>query len=111
MTSSGMLRHVALIITDVSEERIAPTIRVTRMSELVTEARCVAPSSPKLVILMMEETHLSETSVPTRVTERNIPEDGILHSHGREDLKSYNNVPIMYVAIFFVTAACSPYVN
>jgi hypothetical protein len=31
----------------------------------------------------------SETSVLTRATQRYIPEDGILHSHRRESLKSY----------------------
>jgi hypothetical protein len=31
----------------------------------------------------------SETSVLTRATWRNIPEDTILHSHRRENLKSY----------------------
>jgi hypothetical protein len=31
----------------------------------------------------------SETSVHTRAIRRNIPEDGILHSHRRENLKSY----------------------
>jgi hypothetical protein len=30
-----------------------------------------------------------ETSVPTRATQRHIPEDGILHSHRRENRKSY----------------------
>jgi hypothetical protein len=32
-----------------------------------------------------------ETSVLTRATRRNNPEDTILHSHRRENLKSYNN--------------------
>jgi hypothetical protein len=34
MPSSGMLRRVALVRTDVSEERIAYIYRVTRISEL-----------------------------------------------------------------------------
>jgi hypothetical protein len=36
MTSSGMLRHVDLVRTDVSEELSAPFIRVTRIGELGT---------------------------------------------------------------------------
>jgi hypothetical protein len=36
MTSSGMLGSVALVRTDVSEERIASIIRVTRIGELGT---------------------------------------------------------------------------
>jgi hypothetical protein len=36
MDTSGMLRHVTLVRTDGSEERIASVIRVTRISELAT---------------------------------------------------------------------------
>jgi hypothetical protein len=70
MASSGILRHVTLVRTDVSEELGAYIIRVTRIGELgttlaITSNRC------------------------TQVTRRNIPDDAILHSHRRENLKSY----------------------
>jgi hypothetical protein len=102
MASSGMLRSVVLVRTDISEELSASIIRVTRIGELGTTLAVnyrsvgrllvtanVVPNSPILVTLMMETLSSSETSVLTRATRRNIPEDAIPHSHRRENLKSY----------------------
>jgi hypothetical protein len=103
MVFSGMLRRVAIEKTDVSEEPSASFIRVTIIGELGTTkaatssvrrllvAACVVPSSPILVTLQKEAPGSSETSVLTRATRRNIPENALLQSHRRENLKSYNS--------------------
>jgi hypothetical protein len=67
MASSGMLCHVALV------KNIVFLCGVCRL--LVTAN---VPSSPILVMLMMEVPSSSETSVLTRATWHNIPEDVIL---------------------------------
>jgi hypothetical protein len=76
MPSSGMLRHVALVRHTNSSQRVLVIANVVR-------------SSPILVTLMMEALRSSETAVLTSAAWRNIPDNGILHSHRRGNLKSY----------------------
>jgi hypothetical protein len=94
-----MLRRVALVSTDVSEKISASIIKVTKIGELGTLAltnnrrtllvTANVPSLPIFVTLKMEALSSSETSVLTRATRRNFPEYATLHSHRRENLKSY----------------------
>jgi hypothetical protein len=91
MPSSEMLRRVALVITNVTKELSASIIRVTRIGSvlrLLVTANAVS-SLPILVSLIIDAIRSTETSVLTRATRPNIPEDGTLNSHCRENLKSY----------------------
>jgi hypothetical protein len=90
-----MLHCVALVRTNVSEERAPSIIRVARLGDLGTTSTVTSnflrsvlrllvtdnfvTSSPILVTLMMEATRSSETYVLTIATLRN----------RRENLKSY----------------------
>jgi hypothetical protein len=62
-------------------------LRLSVFPLLVTDN--VAPSTPILIILMMDEIRSPETLVLTTATWCNISEDDILHSHRLANLKSY----------------------
>jgi hypothetical protein len=83
-----MLRYVAFVRTDVSEEHVASVVMLTRIGELGTTLAVttrsvfrllvtanVVPSSAVLVTLMMEAIRSPETSV--------------LSSHLRENHRAY----------------------
>jgi hypothetical protein len=89
MVSSGTLRRVALVRTDVSEEPGASFIRTTKIGELGTTQAATSNRRTLRRNNFFAAPGSSETSVLTRPTRRNIPEDTILHSDRRENLKSY----------------------
>jgi hypothetical protein len=116
MSAFGMWCRVALVRIDVSEERIAYILMVKIINDLGTTiavtSNCstlrrinqililrsvlqllvtaiVVPSSLIIFALKIAAIRSSETSILTRATRHHIPEDDILHSHRRENFKSY----------------------
>jgi hypothetical protein len=87
MSSSGMWRCVVLVLSDVSEERIASIFRVEQSASEESVWPGLQPpghtgsSLADCSTLKMEAIRSSETS--------HIPEDDIIHSHRCESLKSY----------------------
>jgi hypothetical protein len=82
-----MWRRIDLVWTDVSEKGIASIFRV--------EKSWLADFST----LKMGAISSSETSVHTKCTRRQIPEDGIIHSHRHENLKSYT---VKLLSLYFL---------
>jgi hypothetical protein len=85
-----MWRRVDLLWTDVSEESIAFIFWVEKSASEEPEW------ADGCKYLKMETVVSSEKSVHTRSTRRHIPEDGVLHSHLRENLKSHNYNLLMH---------------
>jgi hypothetical protein len=97
MASSGMLRRVALVRTDVSQERAASNIRVKRLGELVTLA--VTSNGRTLRRKFTDSFHPDDGgakflrkvgSYKSQTVWH--PRDAILHSHRRVNLKPYFSV-------------------
>jgi hypothetical protein len=55
MVSSGMLRHVALVRTNVSEELSASFIRVTRIGELGTTLAAISNQRTLLTLFLVHQ--------------------------------------------------------
>jgi hypothetical protein len=88
-----MWYRVPLSITKVSEEHtttiseLGTTLTVTQPAVVIRSVLQllvtvnVVPRSLIFPTMMMEATHFSETSVPTRVSRRHIPEDAVKTSN------------------------------
>jgi hypothetical protein len=82
MVSSGLLRRVALVRTDVWEEPGASSIRVTKIGALGTTQAATS----------------NRRTLRRNTKGSYIPEDGILYSHRRENLNSYLVTSVMVLS-------------
>jgi hypothetical protein len=71
-----MLRHVAVVRNDVSEEPRTSIIKVTRISEV---GETLAVITNRRTMRINTSTSFLQMSVLTRGTQCNLTEDGILH--------------------------------
>jgi hypothetical protein len=71
---------------------------ICRVLQLLIIAKVL--SSPSLATLMIQAKRSSETLVLTKATCPNIQQDGILHSHRRERLKSYEKTIFKILFLF-----------
>jgi hypothetical protein len=71
------------------------------MLQLLVSANAV-PSSLIFSTLTIEAIHCSQRSV-LRATRRHIPEEDILHSHRRENLKIYDTAPLPSIFVTSLT--------
>jgi hypothetical protein len=79
-----------MVLTDVSEERIASIFRVEGKIIIIKIRRRKSASEETVRTGASRQAICSsETSVNTTSTRYHIPEDCFLHSHHRENLKSY----------------------
>jgi hypothetical protein len=76
-------------------------LKTMRPSILIFVLVLVGFSLADFYTLKMEAICSSETSVHTRSTRRHIPEDGILHNHPYEYLRSYTIITEVYNAKIF----------
>jgi hypothetical protein len=94
-TISYTMQRIPLLHTGVSTYLHAAARTTARARNQLQPPAHAGSSLADFTTLKMEAIPSSEMSVHTRSTRRHIPEDGILHSHRRENPKSYTYVKFL----------------
>jgi hypothetical protein len=110
MSSSWVLHRVSLVRTDVSEDVSPPSsgwqesahIVVLRSVLRLLVTAVVVAWSPIPVTLKMEPIHSSESSVLTRATQHNVPEDDILQGNSNWCLHFWCKHKIIIIIIIII---------